>query len=146
MFTRKIVFHPAFDKRSQDPKNNYGIHGAEIQFQLIGPEGGITYTIFTNWHLPHVQEETDRKELSSESYLRYMFHKPQTAGLDGHWKTPQYSEKEPHLSCLITGGQCYSDGTSITKDVFDLLIAEGDEALWKLLEQRYNDWKPKDES
>lgn len=138
-FKRKVVFRPAFDKRSTDPKKNYGVHGADIQFQLIKDGEGITYTIFTNWMLPNVQAETDTRE-PDEGHLRYMFHKPLTAGCDGHWKKPQYEGQSALPNCSITGGDCYCDGTDITDDLFDLLVAEGDEALWKKLEERFVSW------
>jgi len=140
---RKIRFSPAFDKRSSDPSKDYGIHGAELHFELKGPDGGVTYTLFTNWMLPHVQAEQDAKELLREPHLRYMFHKPQTAGLDGHWKKPQYEGQSPVKNCVVTGGDCYCDGTSLTGDVFSALVTEGDEAVWKILEDRYETWRPK---
>lgn len=139
-FERKVLFRPAYDKRNVDPKKNYGIHGLEIQFQLIGALGGVTYTIFTNWNLPNVQAEMDAKPLDSR--FPYMLHKPQTAGLDGHWKMATYPEQTAIEGCKITGGNCYCDGTSLTQDLFDKLVAEGDEAVWRELERRYEAWKP----
>ena len=135
---RKIVFRPAFDRRDPDPSKNYGIHGMEIQFQLIGDGEGITYTIFTNWMLPHVQEETDSRPVDHR--FPYLFHKPQSAGMDGHWKTPRYEGQNRVESCRITDGICYCDGTAITQDAFNILVAEGEEALWKLMEERFISW------
>ena len=141
MFTRKIVWRPAFDKRHKDPKKNCGIHGAEFQFQLIGPDGGVTFTVFTNWMLPHVQEETDRRAPDKE--FPYLFHKPQPAGVDGHWKIPSYEWQTPIKDCLITGGDCYCDGSALlSTDIFNLLVAEGEEPVWAKLEELYNSWKP----
>ena len=138
MMERKIVFRPAFDRRDPDPSKNYGIHGMEIQFQLIGDGEGITYTIFTNWMLPHVQEEADSRPV--DHHFPYLFHKPQSAGMDGHWKTPRYEGQSEIENCHITGGECYCDGTAITKDAFNILVAEGEEALWKLMEERFISW------
>ena len=141
--TRKIVFKPAFDKRNPDPAKNYGIHGLGMQFQLIGPDGGVTYTIRTNWMLPHVQEEIDAKPLLEPAHFRYLFHKPMSAGLDGHWKKPLYEDQSPIDNCLITGGECYCDETSLTTNVFNRFVAEGDSAIWEILEERYESWRPK---
>lgn len=135
-FTREIKFRPAFDRRDPDPRKNYGIHGMEICFVLQGPEGGITYTIYTHWMLPHVQKELDAKH--SE-----LFRSPVSAGLDGHWKVPQYEGQPPMKNCQLTGGDCYCDGTALTDDVFQLLVREGEEAVWKLMESRYEAWRPK---
>jgi len=140
--TRKVSFSPAFDRRDPNPKKNYGIHGVNINFSVVGPAGGVTYTIYTNWQLPHVQAETDAKELFSGS-CRYMFHKPLSAGLNGHWKVPRYEGQSSIANCKITGGDCYCGGTSLTEDLFNRFVAEGDSAIWQTLEERYEDWKPK---
>lgn len=141
-FTRKIVFRPAFDKRDPNPRKNYGIHGMEMCFQLIGDAGGITFTIYTNWHLPHVQAELDAKNPSGSKFP-YLSHTPTPAGVDGHWKTPAYEGQSEIDDCKITGGKCYCDGSGLlAEDVFRLLVTEGEEAVWKFLETKYNDWKP----
>lgn len=141
-FERSVHWRPAFDKRSSDPKKNYGVHGLELQFRLKGPEGGITFLIFTNWMLPHVQAETDAKPLTGRN--PWLFHKPMPAGVDGHWKTPQYIEQRAIQCCELTGGDCYSDGSALlSNDLFDLLVAKGDQAVWKRLEELYEVWRPK---
>ena len=136
---REIKFRPAFDKRSTDPRKNYGIHGLEIEFQLTNENNeGITFTISTNWQLPPVQRELDAKEIVSE--FPYLFHKPQPFGLDGHWKSPRYEGQPASSNCTITKGACYCDGTSLTQDIFVLLVREGDEPVWELMEARFNEW------
>jgi len=140
---RKIYWTPAYDKRSSEPSKNYGVHGVNVVFQVKGEAGGLTFTIFTNWQLPHVQAEMNAKPLHDNPSLRYMFHTPMPAGCDGHWKTPSYKEQSPIQNCDVTGGDCYCDGTSLTDDLFTLLVTEGDEALWKKLEERYEAWRPK---
>ena len=133
---RKVVFRPAFDRRHTDPKQNYGVNGVEIVFSVTGPEGGVTYTIMTHWMLPHVTAEMSAAGNS-------LFAKPTSAGLDGHWKVPQYEGQPPIIDCPITGGDCYCDGTSITKDLFAQFLAEGDSAIWTKLEECYENWRPK---
>lgn len=140
---RKIIWRPAFDKRHVEPGKNYGVHGVEIEFQLLGEAGGVVFRISTNWMLPHVQAESDARPLDENPHLRYMFHKPQSAGLDGHWKMPPYEGAYRYENCKITGGVCYCDGTSLTDSVFNLLVEQGEEALWKRLEEAYEEWKPK---
>ena len=65
--TRKVVFHPAYDRRN-DPKWNFGIHGVEMCFYLIGTEGAIQFVVYTNWQLPHVHKETDASTLAKAVY------------------------------------------------------------------------------
>ena len=141
-FTRKISFHPAFDKRNSEPSKNYGIHGLEMCFTLIGAEGGVSFHIYTNWHLPHVQEELDSKV--PDDYYPYLMHSPQPAGVEGHWRVPQYEGQTPVKGCSVAGGDCYRDGSGLlATEFFNILVTEGEEAVWKALEKRYEDWKPK---
>src|SRR6202140_5436330 len=105
---RKIVFSPAF-----------GVHGLDIQFQLIGEGEGITFTLYTNWMLPHVQKEFD--ERSSRGKSPYLFHKPQPGGIGGHWRTSRYEGQSAIEHCDITGGECYCCGSGPSDDVFNVL-------------------------
>lgn len=140
---REILFTPAYDKRDTDPAKNYGIHGLHITFNLINNYNeGITFSISTNWHLPHVQEEIDNR-LPYPGFP-YLSHKPQPFGLDGHWKTPRYEGQEAIKNCKITKGDCYCYGTSLTEDLFNLLVSEGEEAMWQLMEDRFNYWSKKE--
>lgn len=47
-FERKIEWTPAYDKRSE----GFGIHGMEMRAILLGPDGAISFTLFTNWQMP----------------------------------------------------------------------------------------------
>lgn len=58
-----VEFTPAFDRRSDDPSENYGIHCVEARFIVKGPEGAVQFLLFTNWMLPHVQKELDARLL-----------------------------------------------------------------------------------
>ena len=143
-FERKVSFAAAYDKTDPNPRKNYGVHGVHIDFTLKGAEGGITFGIATNWHLPHVQAKRDAEPLIEGEYGRYMFHKPTPFGVAGHWKVPQYEGQTPRDSCSVTDGVCYCDGSALMGDeVFQALVEGGDEAMWKKLEQVYEDWKPK---
>ena len=63
----KIVkFYPAFDRR-KDPKGNYGIHGVDMRMILKGDKGAVQFVLYTNWHLPHVQEELNLKAIGQDS-------------------------------------------------------------------------------
>jgi hypothetical protein len=137
VFKREIKFRSAFDKRHSDPSKNYGVHGVEIAFYLHGPEGVVQFIIYTNWHLPNVQEEFDSKHPSSE--YPYLFHKPMAADLGYHSRKPMYEDQEPLTEdCDFLGGKCYYDGsTTNAEDVFKILLAGGDEAVWKELERCY---------
>lgn len=140
-FTRKISFQPAYDKRSATPSKNYGVHGVDLRFTLKGAEDGVAFCVFTNWMLPHVQAETDARPVTPDH--TFLFHKPQPASVDGHWRISQYEGQTPTTGCDITGGDCYCNGSGLlAEDLFNLLVAEGEEAVWKKLEEIYESWKP----
>lgn len=65
---RIIEVSEAFDKRHRDPKKNFGIHGAGIRMVLKGEKGAVQFLVFSQRHLPHVQEETIER-ISSEMHL-----------------------------------------------------------------------------
>ncbi len=140
-FDKKIEFSPAFDKRHSDPSKNYGIHGADMRWYLMGPEGAVQFVVYTSWHLPHVQAEMDLKPLS-EGCTRYMHHKPLPADIGYHSKVPQYEGQESiDDDCEFTGGKCYYDGSGLNaKKGFELLVEKGSDAVWEWMEECYSDW------
>ena len=143
-FTHNIKFQPAYDKRSSEPSKNYGTHGVHIWFECISEEihEGLTFSVSTNWQLPHVQAETDAKPGPEHSL--WMFHKPMAFGVDIHTKTPRYAGQSAQQGCGITGGECYCDGSSLLGESFlTTLIEGGDKALFARMEQQFIDWTSK---
>jgi hypothetical protein len=149
---RLITFTPAFDERNSDPKKNYGIHGVDMYFVLKGELGAISFTLFTNWHLPHVQKELEAKPSPA------MMFKPSPADISIHSHTPLFeghnpvgvtttydddfnpigTEGEPSPCKWLNDKPCYCDGSALAAEkVFNALVAEGEDALWKELENWY---------
>jgi hypothetical protein len=135
-FEKIIKLNPAWDKTHSDPNKNYGLHCVDLIFQLKGEKGAYEFVVFTGWHLPHVQERLDHKPLGEFPYL---FHKPQPAYVNYHSKEKQYPEQEiSNEKCPLTEGICYSDGSCSDADrVFEILVCEGSEGIWKELERLY---------
>jgi hypothetical protein len=52
---RRIKFLPAWDKRSEDPRRNGGVHGVEIRMQLVSGDWAAELVLMTPWMLPGVQ-------------------------------------------------------------------------------------------
>lgn len=133
-FERQVVFTPAFDRRHQ----NYGIHGVELRFHLIGEHGATQFVIFTNWQLPEVTKEQDARP--PDRRFPHLSCHPMPADLGYHRLTPAY-EGQQVLSeeCELLGGKpCYYDGSGLmAQDVFDLFTREGDAAVWRELERFY---------
>jgi len=137
---KTITFSPAFDKRNSNPSKNYGIHGVEIRFVLKAELGAVQFVLATNWQLPHVQKEFDAKQ--PDSRFPYMFHSPMPHDIGYHSYKPMYEGQEQISdSCeYLDGKPCYYGGSALNAErYFDILKAEGDEGLWKALEQYYKD-------
>lgn len=136
--TKQIRLRPAFDRRHDDPRKNFGIHGVELQFYLSGEEGAVQFIVYTSWQLPHVQEEFDAQPLSR---FPYMFHKPLSADIGYHSKIPRYEGQSVMPgACDFTGGACYYDGSSLyAREGFKILLEKGDEGLWQWMEEYYRE-------
>jgi hypothetical protein len=131
-FTRTVRFEPAWDRRNSIPRKNYGVHGVEITFYLRGPEGVIQFKLYSGWHLPHVLEEWKSKGVPLPC--------PMAVDLGYHSPAPMY---EGHTliteKCEILDGKpCYYDGSSLAAEkIFNILLTEGDEAVWQAMEESY---------
>lgn len=135
---RIVRFTPAYDKRDPDPKKDYGIHGVELRFALVGELGATQFLVFTNWQLPHVTEEAISKSVSAATRIslkcRFL---PMAADLGYHSRAE--TEYGSHFEeCDLLGTECWYDGSGLNAEpVFDRLLREGDEAVWDELEQYY---------
>ena len=137
---REIRMRPAYDKRNEDPSKNYGVHGAELGFYLRGEAGAVQFIIFTNWHLPHVHAEWNARGCREPRFCGY---KPMPADIGYHSKMPRYEGQTMLTSeCEFTGGgPCYYDGSGLNaEEGFKILVAEGHEAVWKWMENYYEQW------
>lgn len=146
-FSREVYFNPAYDRRSKDPKRNYGIHGVTLVMFLKGDKGAVNFTLYTNWNLPHVTKELLNRP-SDEYSIRAHF-LPQPAEVMYHSPVPMY---EGHTAttntCEHIGGvPCYSDFSCLAADQFyQALLEEGSEGVWLKLEEYYYDNFGKEES
>jgi hypothetical protein len=138
-FERIVTMSPAFDRRSSDPKKNFGIHGVELRMVLKGPLGATQFLVFTNWMLPHVTEETFANH-SGDPYRLKLFTQPTPVDLGYHWHKPRY-ENQGSMDCdLMPSGKCYYDGSGLNAEpVFQILLSEGSQGVWKKLEEYYRE-------
>lgn len=136
---REITFEAAYDRRDPDPSKDYGIDGCDCRFTLRRNGSGVTFSIFTNWMLPHVQAETDAKD--GPHGRRYMFHKPMPADVSYHDTKPHYEGQTPIHGCAVTGGDCYSNGSGLmSEDIFTILLEKGSDGVWARLEELHTQW------
>ena len=126
---RLVIWSPAWDKRSDDPSKNYGVHGMELRFVLKGPQGATQFVVYTNWMLPHLRY--GHKKI--DGFLA----EPLPADLGYHALVPQYEGQERSGPCkFLDGRPCYYDGSGLrAQGVFDKFVAEGEDSVWKVLEQ-----------
>jgi hypothetical protein len=135
---RTIIFEPAFDRRDPDPSKNYGIHGVSCRFILKGEEGAVQFLLFTNWQLPHVQEEMNARMSPGRAVL----YNPMPADLGYHSLKPTYEGQElAQESCpYLDGKPCYYDGSGLNAErVYVRLLEEGSDGVWAALEQYYEE-------
>jgi len=130
-FKREVKFLPAFDKRSFSPKKDQGIHGVDMRFYLRGDKGVVQFTLYTNWHLPTVDQTGWPDSIK----------KPNPAHIGYHSLEAIYENQRSVDTCqLLPGNTCYSDVSYLMADrVFDILVAQGCDGLWKYLEDYYKE-------
>lgn len=144
-FEKIVRVAPAYDKRNKEPKKNYGISSMRMWFILKGEKGAVQVLINFPIFLPETIEEYKRIGNNNKTPtcdLRDSGGKPQ--GLDC-WDVGYHSPKPMYKGqtkgdCDIYKEGCYYDGSSLRgKDdkVGDMLLREGDEAIWKYLEKDY---------
>lgn len=133
---RRIEFAPAFDKRHPDPKKNYGIHGVEIRWYLIGPEGVIQFVVFTNWMLARTYSEWLEP---IHGLCKDHVNRPMGADVGYHSRIPLYEGHSiTQNDCKLLNGPCYYDGSGLrAEEWLTVLIEQGGDAIWALMEQMY---------
>jgi hypothetical protein len=131
--TREIIWEPAFDKRSKDPKENFGIHGVTMRWIVKGDRGAVQWVVYTNWYLPHVVAEWKAKGAHMPG--------PIPADLGYHSPVPFYEDQQSQGECKFLDGKvCYYDGSGLNANpLWEKFIREGGEAVWKELEDYYID-------
>jgi hypothetical protein len=140
MLTRKIEFQPAYDYRSRP---GYGMHCVEIGFYIYGPKGTVQFKLQTNWGLPSMRADLldGVRSTINKEYVSEMFVFPQALDLGYHSLVPRYEgqgcmrQECPYLD----GKPCYYDGSTLNAEpILERLIAEGEEAVWRELEDYYH--------
>lgn len=140
----------AFDRRDVDPAKNYGIHGVELSFYLVGDKGGVQFKFNTGWLLPEtvgVETPFDWRSMGSHDYARAMHGRdtanmfPMVVDLGYHSPRPLY-EGQTLLTedCPIIDGPCYYDGSGLNAEpVFEVFLREGSPGVWQALANYYDE-------
>jgi len=142
---RLVTFSPAWDKRNPDPNKNYGIHGVELRMILKGDKGAVQFVLYTNWMLPHVTAELDGKLIKEGrqgklNEYSFCIVRPSPADLGYHSPKPIYEGQSAcSESCeYLDGRPCYYDGSGLNAErIYDILLKEGSDGVWRELEDYY---------
>ena len=100
---------------------------------LKGDKGAVQFVLYTNWQLPHVAEEFSKRGYNRE---------PMPVDVGYHSLSPLYEGQEicNHTCEYLNGKPCYYDGSGLQAErVYEILLKEGSEGVWKELESRYNE-------
>lgn len=131
---RIVKFSPAYDKRDADPKKNYGIDCVRCWMVLKGKKGAVQFVFSTGMYLLETHKEwLSRFGYNDNSYM----------GLDVGYHSPYPMYEGQTIQedkCEWIEKACYYDGSTLRVVKFlDVFVREGDEAVWKLLEQDYKE-------
>lgn len=123
---KTIQFIPAYDKRNADPRKNYGVHGVDIRFILGNSDQGyVQFVLSTNWMLKSCRPAWDE-------YKPAHILQPFPSDLGYHSRVPMY-EGQNSVKCNLLG-TCYYDGSTLNAEpIFEILVEQGEKALWKAL-------------
>lgn len=127
-FERITRFSPAFDKRSDDPEKNYGIHGCELRMVLKKDGKAVQFLLYTAWY----PKSVDITGMPS------VMLKPMPADLGYHSPDPMRDDQYFSEDCEYIG-KCYYDGSGLDADEpYQILLEKGSDGVWEFLEDYYN--------
>jgi hypothetical protein len=96
---RITKFFPAFDKRSTDPKKDYGIGTVRCHMVLKGERGAVHFVFSTGMFLPETMQEYAREgrltptKLSSDKF--FLINEPMGYDVGYHSPKATYEGQEP---------------------------------------------------
>lgn len=130
-FERILITAPGFPLTP-----NYGQHGMDLRFVLVGELGATQFLMFTDW----VPGKTGIREGFRSSAPSF----PMAADLGHHWKTyPHEGDGDQSWGrmdeCDFFPGGCWYDGSGLNaQPVMERFIAGGLDAVWTDLEAYYH--------
>lgn len=137
-FEKIVNFRPAYDKRNTDSSKNYGVHCVDMFMILKGTKGAIVFTVFTGWYLPNTIDWWKSRNLATLESV-----KGWGADIGYHSKKPlseyQHENAPSTEHCEYCDGQpCWYDGSGLAaQELFQKFVAQGEEVVWRTLEDWY---------
>jgi hypothetical protein len=119
------------------PDGQKGVGSIKLRMILIGEHGAITWSISTGWMLPETLEAWQKHGIPPR-------HQNLGQGFPVviHAPTPveDYMEGSGGECDVLPSGYCYGDAGFLAGDeFFETLIREGEEAVWRKMEEWYLD-------
>jgi hypothetical protein len=56
-YRHEFKIFAGYDKRDPNPSKNYGIHGVEMKWFVIGDKGAVQFVLSTSWYPSNVRRE-----------------------------------------------------------------------------------------
>jgi hypothetical protein len=157
---RRIVFFPAYDRTDPDPKKDYGVGCLDLRFLVEGKSGTVEFELLTQWFQEHIMKRRldslkhDVWIVKQDFLLRHFldpfpadvcyFSPKRISEDDSYWEKGVYYTLE--------GKPCYygykykdeKEDRPAREIACRKLVEEGDESLWKYLEDYYEEVFGKD--
>ncbi len=143
---KEVLFLPAFDKRNDNPKKNFGIGAVRCFMVLKGKKGAVCFQFSTGILLPKTILEYIKKGLAKYEIFpsggdHYHFlNSPMGFDVGYHARKPQYKgQKVGQRTCMfLNDKRCYYDGSGMRAEAYmNVLTEKGSDAIWKMLEGEY---------
>lgn len=162
MSERRIeILRPAYEKRHDDPARDYGIGAVRMRFSHVTDHVAVSLTVNTGWYLPHVRERL-RREHPHRKYGSIIIPSLGPTRFDEDWmpccfegegmamvihtdrRTSDWQADQPPDKCdVLPGGECWGDvGFMAAEELFEVLVAGGEDALFSALADIGSDYKP----
>lgn len=142
---RELRIFPGYDKRSDIPGKNYGVHGCDVVFYVHDQRRSKTvqFKCYTDWLPINVQAERMGKDVVGmyPSVCQVVTgEQPMAADLGYHSPKPMY-KGQTRMECnLSKRGYCYYDGSGLAaEEVRNVMLEKGDEGVWPLLEDYWHE-------
>ena len=129
---RIVKFHPAWDKRSSIPEENFGIGAVSGMLILMGDEGAVSFLFSTGIYLPNTIDHLK----ANSNCLNGM-----GIAVGYHSLEPNFEgQKEEKCDVLKEGkGYCGMASFTLARNYFNILVRHGDEFIWTRLEKYYKE-------
>jgi len=111
-----------------------------LVFLLTGPEGAIQFVLKTHWTSAAKCMASGRDITAGDHLACHPM--PLDVGYHSRTRNRSYQSEEPTFAhCPLLDGPCWYDGSGLqAEELFELFCLEGTDAVWRVLEDRYQGW------